>query len=95
MAYFEDRLEDSKGNMVNIKVPHNKGGTDRTIYKNDFDTGYRLGNGDNEIYTTSGRHVSDMSIKEFVKQMLWFLELASASSFLLLKINLKNHKNFL
>ncbi|MDD4151679.1 MAG: hypothetical protein PHR68_03630 [Candidatus Gracilibacteria bacterium] len=72
MAHFDGRLEDSSGNMVDIRVPSLQGGTDREIYKNGNATGYRLGDSNNEIYTTSGRHVSDLSLKEFVKQFLGY-----------------------
>lgn len=85
MAFIDDDMEDSKGNNVNIIVPSMQGGTDRNIYKNDNFTGYRLGDWNNEIYTESGRHVSELPLKDFVKQFLWILELASASSFLFIK----------
>lgn len=86
MAHFDGPLENSKGNIINIRVPSLQGGTDRNIYKNGDSTGYRLGDGDNEIYTESGRHVSELPLKEFVKEFLWNRAWFIQGSFLLLKI---------
>ncbi|MDP3380223.1 MAG: hypothetical protein Q8S84_01380 [bacterium] len=63
-------METSDKSKKNIRVPSNQGGSDRTIYVNGSNSGYRLGNGNNHIYTSGGREVSKASIKDFVKQML-------------------------
>jgi len=48
------------------------GGTDRRIYVNNRESGYKLGSGNNKIYTSSGREVSSASLKEFAKMNLWW-----------------------
>lgn len=72
MAFIDTMMETSNGSMKKIKVPSSQGGTDRIIYVNGSDSGYRLGNSNDYIYNhRSGEQVSTASIKAFVKQMLW------------------------
>ncbi len=71
MAFIDEIMETSDKTKKKIRVPSNQGGTDRTIYVNGNNSGYRLGNGNNHIYTSGGREVSKSSLKDFAKQMLW------------------------
>lgn len=72
MAHIDERMEDSNGNMVQIRVPSKTGGTDRNIYVNGNCTKYCLGDSNNKIYNrNSGSEVSDLPLEEFVKQFLW------------------------
>ena len=70
MAYFEGKLETTNGTKT-VKVPSQQGGSDRTIYLNGSDTGYKLGNNDNKIYKkASGQQVSSLALKDFAKNFL-------------------------
>jgi hypothetical protein len=70
MAFIDEMMKTSDGSKKRIRVPSLKGGTDRIIYVNGNNSGYRLGNENDKIYTSSGREVSTASIKEFAAQML-------------------------
>lgn len=72
MAAIDENMKTSDGTKKRIRVPSQQGGTDRTIYVNGSNSGYRLGDGNNEVYTSGGRHVSK-SLKDFVELNLWFL----------------------
>ncbi len=72
MAYLEEYMETSDNTKKLIKVPSAQGGADRTIYVNGSNSGYRLGNSNNMVYSSGGREVAK-SLKDFVKEMLWVL----------------------
>jgi hypothetical protein len=71
MAHFDERIEDSNGNIVQIRVPSLQGGTDRTIYVNENATKYCLGKNNDKIYNQrSGSEVSELPLKKFVKTFI-------------------------
>ena len=72
MAYINEYMETSDGTQKMIKVPSAQGGADRTIYVNGSNSGYRLGNGNNMVYTSAGREVA-RSLKDFVRERLWVI----------------------
>ena len=72
MAYIEEYMETSDNTKKLIKVPSAQGGTDRTIYVNGSNSGYRLGNSNNMVYSSGGREVAK-TLKYFVREMLWVL----------------------
>lgn len=74
MAFIDENMETSDKSKKRIRVPSHRGGSDRTIYVNGNNSGYRLGNGNDYIYTSSGRQVSTASIRDFAKQMLLWSE---------------------
>lgn len=73
MAFIDEFMETSDKSRKKIRVPGRRGETDRTIYVNGNSSGYRLGNENDKIYTLSGREVSDLSVKDFARQMLWLI----------------------
>lgn len=70
MAFFDNMIECSNGSKKRVRVPGDKGASDRNIYVDGRNSGYRLGNSNNNIYTSSGREVSTASICDFAKQTL-------------------------
>lgn len=72
MAYIDEDMETSNGSKKRIRVPSAKGGADRTIYVNGSSSGYKLGQGNDTVYTKHGREVSS-SLRDFVKNVLWDL----------------------
>lgn len=88
MAFFDDKIECSDGSKKRVHVRGDKGASDRNIYVNGSSSGYRLGNGNNKIYTTSGREASSASIKDFAKQSLWPLNIRKPSECLAFLLNL-------
>lgn len=71
MAYIDTSMKTSNGSTKQIKVPSDRGGSDRTIYVNGNNSGYRLGNNDDFVYKiSSGSKVSTASLESFVKLML-------------------------
>lgn len=70
MAYIDEDMETSNGSKKRIRVPSAKGGSDRTIYINGSNSGYKLGQGNDTVYTKHGREVSS-SLRDFVKNVLW------------------------
>ena len=58
MAYIDNSMKTGSGKMVHIKVPASPGGSDRNIYLDGSSSGYKLGDGNDRVYTTSGREVS-------------------------------------
>lgn len=72
MAFFDEHIETSNGTKKRVFVRSSMGGTDRRIYVNNRESGYKLGSGNNKIYTSSGREVSSASLKEFAKMNLWW-----------------------
>ena len=87
MAYIDENMETSNGSKKQIRVPSGKGGTDRTIYVNGSNSGYKLGQGNDSVYTQHGREVSS-SLKDFVKNVLWEKKIKRCfyTSFFLLQI---------
>lgn len=70
MAFFDKPdVICSDGKPKRVRVPSNKGGTDRSIYVNGNDSGYYLGQGNDYIYR-GGSLVSKASIPDFAKQLL-------------------------
>ena len=90
MAYINDSFETSSGKRVNVKVPSSRGGQDRTIYVDGRDIGYKLGQGNDKVYTKHGSEVSK-ALRDFVKISLWdlFKEILLKSLFILLNLKLK------
>lgn len=80
MAFFDRNIECSDGSKKRVHVRGDKGASDRNIYVNGSSSGYRLGNGNNKIYTTSGREVSSASIQDFAKQSLWPLNIKNQAN---------------
>lgn len=70
MACIDEYMETSDGSKKKIRVPSPRGGSDRTIYVNDRDSGYRLGDNNDKVYTHGKREVSS-SLKDFVRLCLW------------------------
>jgi len=70
MSVINEMMETSDKSKKRIKVVSPQGGTDRTIYVNDRDSGYRLGDSNDRVYTHSKREVSS-SLKDFVRLNLW------------------------
>ncbi|MGE4444437.1 MAG: hypothetical protein AB7E37_05600 [Candidatus Altimarinota bacterium] len=66
---IEALMETSDGSKKRIRVPSAQGGTDRTIYVNGSDSGYKLGQNNDRVYTKHGREVSGF-LKDFVKNIL-------------------------
>lgn len=62
-------METSNGSKKRIRVPSSQGGADRTIYVDGRNSGYKLGQQNDRVYTQNGREVSD-SLKDFVKNVL-------------------------
>ena len=65
MAAIDNFFETSSG-KVRVRVPSVQGGADRTIYINGSDSGYKLGNSNDQVYTKHGREVSS-DLKSFIK----------------------------
>jgi hypothetical protein len=69
MAYFDDNIECMNKKYKQVRVPSNKGGSDRNIYVNGNNSGYYLGKNNDTIYHC-GKEVSTAPIRDFVKQNL-------------------------
>jgi len=76
MAYINEYMETSDNTKKLIRVPSAQGGADRTIYVNGSNSGYKLGNSNNMVYSSGGREVAK-SLKDFVREMLWVLAFKS------------------
>jgi len=69
MAFFDENIECMNGSKKRVRVPSNKGGSDRNIYVNGNTKGYYLGQHNDYIYK-SGKEVSTAPIRDFAKQNL-------------------------
>ncbi len=70
MAYIDTTFECSGKTNKTIRVPSGQGGSDRTIYVNGADSGYRLGNSDDKVYHKRSGNLSSSNLKDFAKASL-------------------------
>jgi len=71
MAYINDTFETSNGSKVQVRVPSSQGGSDRIIYVKGNNSGYKLGNQNDEVYNISSGSQAYKSIKDFIKNKYW------------------------
>lgn len=70
MAAIDTNMKTSNGDTVRVKVPSSKGGSDRRIYINGGDSGFKLGVSNDKVYS-NGSEVSK-SLKDFISLNYWF-----------------------